>query len=332
MRSTLILAAILIAGLTAYFVFFYSPNLDSLVPGDTAFAVKDTSEVYGIVLTQYREEEPGQQIRLERLADGDWQFNGAYPAMRPRVRNLLAVMSRIEVREVLNEAATANAQRFFSTVRTRVDLFDQDGDLMHSYDVGSETPGSRGTLMRMRHSETPYVVELPGLQGYVKAAYSLDPTFWRANRLFDASLSRLIRFSVLYREPERSFTLEKVNDSTFVLAGPGAGADPDRLADYLANFKGQVYGETFAEQMFPGKKEQLAGMDPDIRIVAAYRDGSQKSLVLYDREDDDNGLFGWIEGENELLTIQHFVIDPFLKTRSHILGDTTGQSLLLPMP
>lgn len=329
MRNTLILALLLAALLGIYFGFIYNPSGASFAPGDAAFAVEDTADVYGLVLTQYREGEAGQQVRLERQPDGDWRYNGSYPAMRPRVSNLLQVMSRLEVREVINEAAQANANRFFATIHTRVDAYDQDGDLLLSYDVGSETPNAKGTLMRMRDSETPYVVELPGLQGYVKAAYSLDPHFWRANRLFDANLGRLLRFSVLYREPERSFTLERVNDSTFALAGPGKAADPKRLSQYLSRFEGQVYGETFAEERFPGRRQKLAALDPDIRIVANYRDGSERSLVLYDRDDNPNSLFGWLESENELLTIQHFVIDPFLRTRAYLLGQDPEPEALL---
>jgi hypothetical protein len=321
MRTTLILAAVLFMALAVYFTFIFNPNGGTLEPGDTAFAVEDSGAVQRIVMTQYVQGQPKREVRLTRLPDGDWQLNGQYPAMMPRVRNLLKVMSRLQVREVLNDAAQANARRFFAAMRTQVDAYGPGGQLLRSYNLGSETPGARGTLMRMQDSETAYVVELPGLQGYVKAAYSLDPSFWRANRLFDADLSRLLRFSLLYREPERSFTLKRVNDSTFALAGPGPAADAQRLDRYLRQFQGMVYGETFAEAQYPGRREKLEQLDPDLRLIATYRDGSERSLVLFDREDNPNNFFGWVEGENELLTVQHFVIDPFLRDRRFLLRE-----------
>ncbi|MEM9984867.1 MAG: DUF4340 domain-containing protein [Bacteroidota bacterium] len=325
MRTTLLLALLLIGSLTAYFAFLFNPDGDSFAPGDAAFAIEDTAQVYRIVLTQIVEGETKHQIELDQLPDGDWQLNGQYPAMVPRVRNLLGVMSRLEVRTVLNDAAEVNAERFFSTIRTEVQAFDAEGDLIKSYDVGSETPKSKGTLMRLKGQETPYVVELPGLAGYVKAAYSLDPSFWHANRLFDAQVNKLLRFSVLYREPERSFTLERLNDSTLALADPKKSADPQRLEAYLSLFKGRIYAETFAEAQFPGRKAKLEQLDPDLRVVASYRDGSERIITLHDREDNPNNLFGWVEGEGELLTIQHFVIDPFLVDRNHLLGIDPSQ-------
>ena len=163
MRTTLFLALLLIGSLTIYFAFLFNPTGDSFAPGDAAFAIEDTAQVHRIVLTQIVEGEIKHQIELNQLPDGDWQLNGQYPAMIPRVRNLLGVMGRLEVRTVLNDAAEENAKRFFSTIRTEVRAYDADGDLIKSYDVGSDTPKSKGTLMRLNGQETPYVVELPKL-------------------------------------------------------------------------------------------------------------------------------------------------------------------------
>lgn len=320
MRTTLLLGGMLTVGLLVYLAFVFGREDSSLSPEQTEFAVADTSEVARIVLSQYRGEAMTQQVRLHRGSEG-WQVNEQSPALRPKVQHLLRVMSRLAVREVLNEAGERTANRFFEATRTEVEIMDADGQYLKHYFIGSETPDARGTLMRMADTETPYVVEMPGLQGYVKASFTLDPMLWRANRLFLADTSRLQQLRVEFTgQPAQSWTLQRDEQGRWRLAK--AKARPHRLTALLSRFQGMVYAESFANADYPGRQQQLAEHAPDLRLRATYRDGRQRAVVLYDRSDNPNNLFAWVEGVEELLTVQHFVIDPFLPGRSYLTGES----------
>jgi hypothetical protein len=334
MRTTLLLAGTLALGLVAYLLFFFDRDDTSLDPAEAGFAVEDTSTVHRIVMRSYRKDRMTQEVILQRQPDGDWLLNDLYPALRPRVQHLLKVMHRLEVREVLNQAGERTANQFFEVMRTEVEIMDQAGRYLKHYYVGSETPDARGTLMRMAESETPYVVEMPGLQGYVKASYALDPLLWRANRLFVADTARLQSLRLEYvGQPEDSWTLQRQSEGSWGLAE--GEADPQRLNTLLSKFKGLVYAETFANNDYPGRQQQLAEQTPDLRLRAQYRDGSGREIVVYDRPDNPNNLFGWVVGEEELLTIQHVVLDPFLPTRRYLTGESdvrgTGLDPLPPL-
>lgn len=321
MRTTLLLAGTLALGLIAYLLFVFDRGAGTLDPAEADFAIADSSAVHRIVMRSYRADRMTQEVILQRQSNGDWLLNDTYPALRPRVRHLLKVMGRLEVREVLNESGQRTANQFFQAMRTEVAIMDEAGNYLKHYWVGSETPDARGTLMRMAEAETPYVVEMPGLQGYVKASYAMDPLLWRANRLFVADTARLQSLSVEYvRQPEISWTLLRQADGRWDLAE--GEADPQRLEVLLRQFKGMVYAETFASYDFPGKQQQLAEQQPDLRLKAVLRDGSRREIVMYDRQDNPNNLFGWVLGAEELLTIQHFVIDPFLPTKSYLTGES----------
>ncbi|MEO1588697.1 MAG: hypothetical protein AAFS00_15515, partial [Bacteroidota bacterium] len=58
----------------------------------------------------------------------------------------------------------------------------------------------------------------------------------------------------------------------------------------------------------------------DREIHVRYKDGTSRDIYMYVREENPNNFFAWIEGEPELITVQHFVIDKFLKKKSDLLA------------
>ncbi|TAE50548.1 MAG: hypothetical protein EAZ89_11855 [Bacteroidetes bacterium] len=327
MKQTLILALLLLIAVAVYFAFFFGSGSRSLKESETAFALTDTTAVTRIVLTQVVQGREKQKTSLDRQEDGSWLLDGKYPALRVRVSRLLGTMSNIRVREVLIDKGVETGNAILNTFYTEVEVWDKKG-LIKRYKLSTETRDSRGTLMRMDGSETPYVVELPGHQGYLNGFYSIDPAVWRENLIFDASPERLAGIAVSYRDSsERSFVLAHT-DSLWMLQPGNEAPDAGRLAEYLALMRGKVYAESFAAAAYPGKYEALSAREPEIRFQATYKDGTSRTLRIYRREDNPNNYFGWIEGENELLTIQTFVFARYLRTRAWLLGQTSQQALV----
>jgi hypothetical protein len=325
MRTTLLMAGTLALGLLIYWLLVFDRADSTLDPGQADFSIPDTAEVQRIVMSVYQGDRMVDQVTLHRVDRAEWEVNGRYPALLARVQYLLTVMSRLSVREVLNDAGERNANHFFEAIRTEVEIMDADGRYLKHYFVGSETPDARGTLMRMADSETPYVIEMPGLQGYVKASFVVEQDLWRANRLFLADTSRLASLDVQFpKQAAQSWTLTRAQAGQWDLAQ--GTADPERLNACLARFKGMVYAETFAAADFPGRKQPLEAQTPDVRLLAQYRNGDTREVVLYDRDDNPNNLFGWVVGEDELLTIQHFVIDPYLPSRDYLTGESDDRA------
>jgi len=317
MRNTVALAAVLLISILAYVIFFFGQEGSSLSDDDIAFAIPDTAEVGRIVLTPVVKTQPQTSLTLSRTRTTGWQLNKTYPALMPRVNRLLQVMQSLALREVFNEAAQANAQTFLRTVRTDVEVYDHAGNLIKAYSVGSETPDAQGTIMQMDGSDIPVSVEMPGLVGFVKANYSVDPLYWRANILFNGTLSQLSRIEIAYPDAAQDVLLVKGAGENWSMKGGNVNAA--NLQAYLAAYKGMVYGESFAELSYPGKRQQLAKEQPFARIRVTSPDGSQRGIVLYEQQDNPSTYFGWVEGTEELLTIQRFVIEPFLVRKGQLL-------------
>ena len=320
MKKTYILLGVLLVMAGLYFFLVHDRGQTSMNPSDIAFAIEDTGAVNRIVLTQYREGEVISHMQLDRQPNNQWYLNGEYPVYSHRINYLLETMHLIHVKEKLIDEGINSALGILDTYHTHMEAFGEEG-LIKSYKIGTDAQGSRGTLMQLTDSELPFIVELPGMQGFVNSRYTLDPKVWRENLLFSANLEKIKSISIAYPDPSRSFQLIRENvEGPWRLFASEDNLDEGQLQAYLENFTGQINGETFAAQDFPGKFEELKSKTPDVIFSVSYFDLDPRTIYLFEREDNRNNFFGWVEGDEELLTIQHFVFDKFLVDRGSFLG------------
>ncbi|MDX2245542.1 MAG: hypothetical protein SF052_02115 [Bacteroidia bacterium] len=316
MKRTYILAGTLIAALIFYYFFVYNRDVSSLDSDDISFAVKDTGAVKTIALTKVIEGEDIERIILDRRPNGTWQLDKKYPVFQPRINYLLKTMHLIHVKEKLVDEGIKTAQHILDLTHTRVEIYDEKG-LVKAYLLGTEAKGSRGTLMKLENSRQPFIVELPGLQGFVNTHYTLDRTVWRENLLFDGHRDKIKNISLTYPEAGKSFRLQRESpEGTWQILGNETALHTKNLEKYLSQFDRKIYAESFAEEAYPGKLEELQGKTPSLSFSIGYFTGEIRTIHLFEREENPNNYFGWVEGVNELLTIQHFVFDKFREERS----------------
>ncbi len=319
MKKTLILLGILSILAGGYFAFLYDRSDSSQCKESIDFAVKDTASIRRINLQYFYEGEPREQILLDRRGPGDWVFNGGYKAVDSHVKTLLETFALIRVRRTLSEKSRDKATALLKRSHMQVEVFSEKG-MIKSFQIGTQTKDALGTVMRMTGDlpawceGQPQVVHIPGVEGYLNARFSLDFNLWRENLLFNAKPDALQAVAILYKEPEASFTLQRQGDG-WEIPGEERVLDSAKVAAYLSQFQGKIYGESFAEENFPNKIDTLKTLLPDITFQLSYQDGSQRRFFLFERTDNLNNFFGWIEGEGDLLTVQHFVIDKFLKKK-----------------
>ena len=316
MKKTLFLLGLLILLAGSYFFFLHDRGDSSQCKEAINFAVEDTAAIRRINIQHVYEGESRDQILLDRRGPGDWVFNGGYKAVDARVQTLLETLSLIRVRRTLSENSQEKALELLEQNHIQIEVFSEAG-IIKSYQVGTQTKDALGTVMCMTGNlprwckEQPQVVHIPGQEGYLNSRYTLDFNLWRENLLFNASPSSLQAIELNYKEAESSFRLERQGDS-WALAGGEHLLDSTKIARYLGQFTGKIYAESFAEKNFPDALDTLKKVLPTATMELAYLDGSQRRFFLYEREDNLNNFFGWVEGEEDLITVQHFVIDKFL--------------------
>jgi|GEM_PF-2247644 len=325
MRNTIILVGILVAALLIYFAFVHKQNAGSLAEWETEFAIDDTAAVTKIHMTCKVDGKTTKQVILEK-DKGEWKLNQKYTALTPRVNKLLETLHDVEVREPLKEAGRESARMLLAKGRTEIEVYNEKG-LMKAYWVGSETPDRKGTLMQLAESSNPYVLEIPGQQGYLNIRYSTDSKEWREKYLFKADLALIEQMHITHNDSTQ--TLEDIGVSliknsqsnAWQLQGVAQGIDSTKLKEFLALFDGKkIYAESFAGDNYKGKYLELSTQKPDVRFHIKYTDGTNRSILIYRRQENKNNYFGWIEGENELLTIQQYVFEKFMVDKTFFVG------------
>ncbi len=318
MRNTWVLLAILLALATIYFIFIHGEDTASLYKREIDFAVADTAAIERIVLTRVAEGTEVQQLILERQSQGGWRLNKEYTASQPSVHSLLKTIHLLRVRETLTEAGKEAGKKLLDHKHTRIDIYHKR-KLIKSYKVGTEGKGGKGTLMMLDKAQNPYVLEIPGFQGYLNSRYSMELDTWRENLLFDGALVKIKAISINYNNLQPSVRLFRhTQGAKWQLKGGETWLDSLTLSNYLDNFVGKVFAETFASNRYPEKLDELKLKLADVMLTINYFSGEERKINMYKRPENPNNYFGWIEGTNELLTIQRFVIDKYLITKALI--------------
>lgn len=312
-KRTLLLAAALLVLLGLYLIWVYPNYRKSANARAVAFALTDTASITRIVLTDQLRGETQRRVTLTRNAGG-WDVNGQFQALEPRVRRLLQVMAQIHVKEALAERGLETGKQIVELRRIHVEVF-AGNDRVKSYFLSTEAKDGRGSLMLMDGAKTPYIVALPGHQGFINGFFNPDTLLWRENLLFNLDPAGLSAFSVQFPDqPADNFTLLTPPGGALAIEGMKAQPPAEVLQAYAGEFKGKVYAESFLKNITKAQQDSIFSMPPAVILEALHTDGTRRKLVLVSRGDENpNSYFGWLEPQRELLTVQHYVIDRYIR-------------------
>jgi hypothetical protein len=243
MRKTIIYIVLLaVLGLGVYYFLFSNKNVFGV--DEAGFTVEDTAAVYKIFLA----DKSGNMIKLERKEKG-WVVNDTMPAIEATVNSLLKTMHQQQAMYPVAENTHNMVVKILATKGIKVELYDKKDDLMKVFYVGGQVGSISGTQMLIEGAKRPYVVQVPGFEGYLTPRYSVDIKDWRDRTVFDVAQGDLKSVSIQYPDqPLNNFTLsqdEKGNIS--VAANPELMKQPfnERRAKVYTGFFEKVYSEGY---------------------------------------------------------------------------------------
>ncbi|MCS7073513.1 MAG: DUF4340 domain-containing protein [Bacteroidia bacterium] len=311
-KQTLLLIAILLLFAALYYFTVFNKKKSTIDESEIAFAVSDTSSIIKIQMVRYFKDQKQGEVVLERKTNSGWVVNGVSPAHPEQLRMLLLTISRITAREPVPPQAKKNVLSNIKGNYVHVKIISSTGN-EKAYLVGGSSIDGKGTYMLLEGADNPYIVYLPSFEGYLTVRYSTNPKDWIENILLNASETEIKSVQIDYPGKDSSFVIEKINQR-WVLNG---NYQPDTFVTkaYFSNF-GKIYAESYADETYPGMRDSLLRRTPDITFTVTKQNGEKRKIVLFLRTDNANSFFGWVEGENKLLTIQHFVFDKFLVKKS----------------
>jgi hypothetical protein len=272
-KNYLLLGALLITGILVYLAWNKADNKSTITGTDASFAVADTAGITRIFISNKQ----GGNYKLDRQKDGSWTINDSIEANPININLLLATIRNVEVKRNLNEAERNTTIKQMATEHLKVEIYVKN-ELFKTYYVGGTTLEYMGTYFLMDGSETPYVVYLRDLPGFLVPRYAVSTLGWRSRRIFGSNPTSIQSVSVTYpSNPEENFKIIYQNKK-FTVEG-AKKLDTLNVAEYLTLFKG-FYAEQFFESFTQDYIDSLY-RTPPMAIIELEDLDKYKSCKLY---------------------------------------------------
>jgi hypothetical protein len=313
-KITIALLITLAALIGAYFAFIHQWH-----GPDNEFHISDPNTIGRIEIVDMKGNEAQTTLTLERQ-DTTWTVNGNYPASTAKVTDLLKTITDIRVKEPLSDKAQATALGLLKRNHTHVTIWDREGKELKEYLIGPTNSQQSANIFKMAFSDRCYLVSKPAMDGYVSIYYSTREQDWRDMVMWNLQGGDIQQVAINYidgfyqRIMTKNFTLRHGKDGWLVDEEKPV---QDRVDAYLALFKGKVSAESFADTQYPEMRDSLKKRTPDVEIIITTRKDQKFNLDLYARPESPANFFAILNDGPELRTVQHYVIDPFLKTKDY---------------
>ncbi len=297
------------------------------------FAIDDTAAVTKIFLAGKKD--TSDHVTLEKESPDTWKVNGKFKARNDLINALLHTMFSLQVKSPVARSAKDNVIRNLAATGIKTEIY-KGTDLVKVYYVGGPTHDQLGTFMKMEESPEPFIMFLPGLNGYLTPRYSASEEAWKEHIIFHYEPREMEFISVDYpATPEHSFRVEAMQGMQIKIEATAAKKiiqEPDTIAAryYLSFFRNVQY-EAAVHNMPKAKKDSILASAPSFiftvkgkghpeQIMRAYLKGiSDQSLSKLDSlgnplKYDLDRMYASVPGDTGLVLIQHFVFDRLLRS------------------
>lgn len=306
-RNTLLLVVLLVLiGAAAYFFSNKGSDKSTLNNEESAFAVADTASVNKIFIA-YKN---GESHTLERKPGNTWMLDNKYEAQKNQVNILLETLKRMEVKRPADKASRNTAIREFATLGRKVEIY-QNGKLTKTFFVGQPTDNDLGTYFIMQDSENPYVMHIPGFNGFLNTRFDITELYWRSVPVFRSTPETLQELSIEYTGRAADNLNIRKEGNQFSVAGLAQPNQEDVKA-YLDNYK-FVNGEFYVPNPMKKVSDSLALKTPVARVsVKDANPAKSRTISLYIKPGELDRLMALDERSHEIMSVQTYVFDRLL--------------------
>lgn len=329
-NKLLILTTVLLGALAIYYLM---QNKSSTFKTELReFAVKDTAAITKIFLADRN----GNSIVLNRGADGNWLVNDTIQPKKDVLKSLLDAIYKIDVKENVAKSAYNNTIKSLSSTGIKCEIYLHNESKPYKiYYVGESTPDILGTYMMLENSTVPFIMEIPGFNGYLTPRYTVELADWKDPVIFSYSPEEIQQIEITYSAfPERNLSLRR-EGKTFAVSGTSSTnsisvVDTIGVDNYLSLFKALYYesreGQLTALQHDSLRQTQalcsvsVTDIRGAIRTVTIFpMPISEKSLTQQDSlgnllKYDVDRMIGFIPKEGEWVVIQHYTFDRIFRS------------------
>ena len=207
MRKTLVYFVILAVLCCGVYYFLFAKKESAYSMDEAGFTVKDTAAIGKIFIAG----PDGNSVLVERT-DSGWVVDKKYKALKGTINVLLKVLTQQAPLYPVPRSLHNTVVTTLAGGGIKVELDNRKGEKMRVFYIGGEATDFNGSYMLMEGAKQPYLVNVPGFQGYLAPYYSYKLGDWRDRTVFDLKPDQIKSISVQYPElPVNSFVIRQEN-------------------------------------------------------------------------------------------------------------------------
>jgi hypothetical protein len=340
-RNTFIIVGLALVLALAAFYFIGTTETNTVRQELRDFAFEDTTAVSKIFLAS----KTGTHSTLVKTEEG-WIVNGKYKARPDAVKNLLNTIQKLEVYQPVASAAETNVIKTLATNAIKVEIYANNDHKKPAkvYYVGGPTQSQLGTYMIMENSSKPFIMYIPGFNGYLSSRYFTSENEWRSREMLNYDRDDIASLELKnFLIPEQSYTM--INNSEagekheFRLLNAEmqdiSPIDTLKIASYLTFFE-NIQFEGFDMAIKEEVKDSIIAAGPNFQLIIKDKKGEQRILTMYnmpitkrssvqeDREGnpltiDRDRFYGMIDNDDNFIVLQFFVFEKILRFKDEFI-------------
>lgn len=297
MKRKNLIAILAVVVLTAVSLWLWKSNRKGTIDNKLRdFAVKDTASITKI----YMVDKSGEGVTLTRVNEGRWRVNEKYFARQDAVKTLLNTIYSLEVKSPVGKKAQDNVVKRLATGSTKVEIYNND-ELTRLYYVGGETQDALGTYMLLADAETgknssvPFIMYIPGFEGYLTTRYFTVAADWRDRTIFSYVPTNIKTIKVEYpTEPQSSFIVHNKGENLFdvqTLNPPATvpGFDTIAVKQYLSYFR-NIQFESIEKEPAKVNRDSIVASQPLVTITVTDNEGKANWVKLFRKRAQEGKL------------------------------------------
>lgn len=319
----LLIFPILLLGAFSYYLFTNDSNSSGTKPFSD-FAIEKTEEITKIIITEVN----GNHADLE-LVNGEWRINEKFKARPENVELLLKTFRRISVQSAVPKEALRNITTNIAARNRKVEIFMGGKKAVKTYYVGSPTKDHYGTYMILKKggkmSSTPYIMHLPGFNGFLESRFYSDENEWKYSGVFNYDLKDIatVKLENIVNLSE-SFQISSLFFKPKLLEVTGAeieGGNDNLIQSYFQNFE-KIHYNRIAE-FSQERIDSVKALEPHFVVTVFDKKGNENQVKFYKKANDyeeidivtgrivkwdADYILGCNNDNNEILVFQYYAL------------------------
>lgn len=283
---------------------------------NTSFAVSPKNEITAIEFS-----DGTRKLYLEKNGD-DWIVNKSYETRKSSILFILKILTEMEIKSPVTSELFKNEiiEKEVKPVRVKVS---EKGRTLRTFLIYKTPSNIYGNIMKMREGSKPYIVNVPGSEIDIGAAFTMNELFWQPYTIFNLLPSEISSVTLISSaDSSASFKILKRDHRLHLLSLSEelTGWDTSRVTRYISYFT-HVPFESWAFDLSAAEKNDILKEKPLYTIILELEQSESVVVTLWERSIDEDDimktdtdrLWGNKNQNEELFVVRYVDIDPLLK-------------------